>query len=97
MRQIKNKASMCRIIQERSRKNASPNATREVYDVIMKTTNLSSTGEYLISCHLSFAILVKAIAKLPSEDLCSLPPDRFVGSRAPFEKPWAGGRTSALT
>jgi len=29
-------------------KIASPNVTRVVYDVIMKTTNLCFTGEYLI-------------------------------------------------
>ena len=49
MRQIKNKANMYRIIQELPEKNTLPNDTREVYDVMMKTTNLSLTDKYLVS------------------------------------------------
>ena len=72
-------------------KNASPNVISEVCDKTMKTINLSLTGEYLISRHLGFAILVKTSAKLHGEGLCSWPPK---GGKALFEKFWP--RSSAL-
>ena len=41
----------------------------------MKITNLNLTGEYLISWHLGFAVVVKVSEKLPSEGFCLWPPE----------------------